>query len=117
MLVGILSGLIVWLIVLVISKKTKNQFKKLARKLFHADVSFTYPNQEDAMLDIKNCFIKSSKIQVMTLRGKSFLHDQGKLKFIVNDLENTQELFYLTGNSNPSDKVNFAEQRAEEISA
>ena len=116
---SLVASLIYGILIVVISSTFKKHLVIGINRLLDTGITCIYKNQNDAVDDIKNCFSKSKTIKVLTLRGNSFLSNMGPLSFIVNDMEEWQNLTFLI--SNPylenfdENKPCYAKLRADEL--
>lgn len=111
-LLNFILGILASIVTTFVLSRTR-LFRRFLNKLFGVDASIAYSNQKEAAHDIEKCYKKSSIIKVLTNRGQSFLH--GSLSFIIDDLSDSQTLFFLYANTDIGDNYNYVEDRANEL--
>ena len=118
-LIGITSSLIAAIIyatfAYVVSRRFRKQCRIVLNKIFDTGILYIYSNQSEAEPDIRESFKHSPIVKVLTLRGKSFLSDMGKLRFIVDELGSWQQLKFMMSDPDPDGSPNYIRLRAKEL--
>ena len=114
-LVGIGSSVAATVIVAMFAWRFRKHCRIAINKIFDTGILYIYKDQEEAEPDIRESFRHSTIIKVLTLRGKSFLSDMGRLGFIVNDLGSWQTLKFMMSDPDPGVDPNYIRLRAEEL--
>lgn len=118
-LTGVLSSLVASVVFAVIASALSWKFRKQCRialnKLFDTGILYIYQNQQEAEPDIRESFCRSPVVKIMTLRGKSFLSDMGKLRFLIEELASWQTLQFMMADPEPGGIPNYVRIRAQEL--
>lgn len=92
-ILGILGNLVVELIIFLILKFIKSiKIKYLIAKLLLKEDYFPYKNQKSALNDIKNDAKLSREIRILSIRGLSYIGEDGDFNFIWSDISKRIEI-------------------------
>jgi hypothetical protein len=98
------------------SNKFRKMIVSIILKLINIGIVNVYSSLKEAQKDICNSFRKSSNAKILTLRGRSFLSDQGELTCLLNTVAtNRQKIEFIFSDPRATQSTNFAKVRADEV--
>jgi hypothetical protein len=120
-LIGIFSSLVAAVLYTMAAFAISDHFKKQIQiginRILGTGVSYIYKNEAEAAHDIRSSFEKTECSSILTLRGNSFLDEDGALSFIFTERNGSQTVRYCMADVSSDSPDAFVKHRANELQA